>query len=408
MRRKNQTYTPAEEPAPRRSRNNWPLLIATLAMLGIAIYLMTKINEESPLKVPPVPFVTPAAETARLEQTINSPSEEVSSAPNMNLEEPAPLATAVVEEKGPREDALEVLLYEQLPGSLAERGIFNWVVDDTHFSDDRTQAMIMMAEKDPESEELLSNEPHIILALYDSSSNKWSLHFNNDPDFPNYLTQSFFANTELMDRYDPAIDKLPMPKAGTVYTGYRLPWRGGLTKRLTWSIGHTSCAGNSCYYAFDFADGTMFELLAAKGGYVYHYKDSCPNGASWCTNSITLEDRSTTPWTYQIYLHIAQNSIPDALRVKGTYVWQGMKIANVDNTGYSTGHHVHFMVVESNTLSCKNYCFGRSVDITFEDVSIFGGRPRRADELRGGQTYYTSGNTFREGPWSNFVPGIFR
>lgn len=85
---------------------------------------------------------------------------------------------------------------------------------------------------------------------------------------------------------------------------------------------------------------------------------------------------------------------------------QGMKIANVDDTGASTGHHVHFMVVEKETLSaCKYYCFGKAVDITFLDVSINwhagtqGGRPRLAEEAKWyggqGQKYYVSGNTFK-------------
>ena len=406
MKRKNATYTPELEPVARRKSSNWPLLVATLVMVGIGGFLLYKIDQESPLKVPPVPFVTPAAPAAHNLDPAANLSPVNNPAPVEGPAAPAPLPTAVVEEKGPGEGALEQLLYEQLPSALADRGIFSWLIDDTHFSDDRTQAMLMMAEKDAETGELLSSEPHIVLAIYDAGQGKWVLHFNTDEDFPNFFAGSFFAESELADRYDPSVEKLPMPKAGTVYSGYKLPWRGGLTKRLTWSIGHTSCAGGSCYYAFDFADGTMFELTAAKGGYVYHWRDTCPNGASWCTNSITLEDRSTTPWTYQIYLHIAKDSVPAALKVKGAYVWQGMKIANVDDTGYSTGHHVHFMVIEASTLSCKNYCFGRSVDIIFDDVSIFGGRPRRGDELRGGQTYYPSGNTFKAGPWGARLPII--
>jgi len=163
----------------------------------------------------------------------------------------------------------------------------------------------------------------------------------------------------------------------------------------------------------------MFELTAAKGGYVYHWRDTCNNGDSRCTNSITLEDRTTTPWTYQIYLHIAKNSIPENLKLRGVYVSQGMKIATVDDTGMSTGHHVHFMVVEQPTLiDCKNYCFGKSVDITFEDVEINwhagtqGGRPRLAAEASwyggSGRTYYESKNTFKDGPWIQILPLIMK
>ena len=104
----------------------------------------------------------------------------------------------------------------------------------------------------------------------------------------------------------------------------------------------------------------MFPIVAAKGGTVYFWKDTCANGDPSCTNSITLEDRSTTPWTYQIYNHIAQNSIPSELKAVGTPVMQGQYIANVDDTGYSSGHHLHFMVVTEDTLytSVNGYKWG--------------------------------------------------
>jgi murein DD-endopeptidase MepM/ murein hydrolase activator NlpD len=125
---------------------------------------------------------------------------------------------------------------------------------------------------------------------------------------------------------------------------------------------------------------------------------------STCTNSITLEDRSTETWTYQIYLHLAYNSIPIELKQVGVAVNQGQFIGNVDDTGYSTGHHVHFMVVAKDTLykTSSGYYFGRAEDITFRDVFINwdeatqGGRPRRTDEATTyggeGQNYYISGN----------------
>ena len=163
----------------------------------------------------------------------------------------------------------------------------------------------------------------------------------------------------------------------------------------------------------------MFEILAAKGGYVYHWRDTCANGNPNCTNSITLEDRSTSPWTYQIYMHIAQNSIPLALKTTGIFVAQGQKIANADDTGYSTGHHLHFMVVEKATLdACVNYCFGKAVDITFRDVGINwdagtqGGRPRLASEAAWyggtGRTYYASANTYNTGVYIIRFPRVWR
>jgi len=276
-----------------------------------------------------------------------------------------------------------------------------------------------MAEHDPETGETLAREPELVLAIWDEAAGSWNLHLTSDPEFNEFFMTTDFKDDEIADRFNIEADPKPGPTA-TVYGGYRLPWAAGLSKRLTWSVGHSSCTPTYyCTYAFDFADGTMFDLLAAKGGYVYHWRDTCNNGDSGCTNSITLQDRSTSPWTYQIYLHIAKNSIPANIKIRGVYVWQGMKIANVDDTGASTGHHVHFMVVEQSTLNtCRNYCFGKAVDITFKDVDINwhtptqGGRPRLAAEAGwyggSGRTNYVSGNTFRPGPWSRILPNIIR
>jgi len=150
--------------------------------------------------------------------------------------------------------------------------------------------------------------------------------------------------------------------------------------RLTGSIGHVytykSCP-SSCLYAFDFANGTMFDVVAAKAGTVkyavWKYENGDPNHA----NYIVLEDTSTTPTTYQVYLHLAHESIPVELRKVGAKVVQGQFIGKADDTGYSTGHHLHFHV----HTNPESY-WGKSVDIVFDDVSINGGRPRLCSEAK--------------------------
>lgn len=372
----NQTYTPQEEP-PRRKSQALKIWLPTLALLIIAVFLIFNSKEAASPKNPELPTPLPGVQ-----------------------------------------NALEMLLYTQLPQLVEEVGHSNWSLDEVQFNSNNTQALLWMAESDEDDDIVLAREPEIVLAIWDSTDEKWHLHQVSDEDFSVVFMASDFKDSEIATRFFPDAD----PKAGptsVVYGGYKLPWRSGLTKRLTWSVGHSSCNPKYyCTYAFDFADGTMFELLAAKGGLVYHWRDTCANGDSGCTNSITLEDRTTTPWTYQIYLHLAKNSIPSKLKVKGTPVLQGQKIGNVDDTGVSTGHHVHFMVVEKPTLNtCRNYCFGKAVDITFRDVKINyhtatrGGRPRLEAEAAWyggvGQRNYVSGNVYNPGIWRFFFPVHF-
>jgi hypothetical protein len=125
----------------------------------------------------------------------------------------------------------------------------------------------------------------------------------------------------------------------------------------------------------------MWDILAVKAGEVWLWKDdvpTCYEPSCWrdqpVGNYIVLRDRSTNPVTYQLYLHLKQDSIPDDIKVKGFGVAQGQFIGVVDNTGQSSGSHLHFQV--QVPLYGDNYYWGRSVDITFDDVSVNGGRPR--------------------------------
>ncbi len=280
----------------------------------------------------------------------------------------------------------------------------DYQVDHIQVQDDGGMAVIWLAALDPETGELLAREPELALAILDQDG-QWLVLLEDDPDFVDSFVNFQYAEKSQHGDLIPISEA--MPKSGQVFGGYYLPWAAGLEKRLTWSVGHTSCWPiYYCTHAFDFADGTMFPIVAAKGGTVFHWRDSCPNNTSTCTNSITLQDRSTNPWTYQIYLHIAQNSVPSALKQVGAAVLQGQFIANADNTGYSTGHHLHFMVVTENTRyfsTGMQSVWGVAEDITFRDVTINwhaptqGGRPRlpyEAESYGGqGQTRYVSGNT---------------
>lgn len=358
---KNQNRT-IKDKTPRKKPRAFKIWIPTLGLLLLALFLIFWENQSVSQKEPLIP--TPIAKSL---------------------------------------NPLEALLYSQLPELVSSAGHSGWVLDELEFNADNSQALLWMAESNLEDNEIVAREPDIVLALWHAESQSWQLHQPSDEDFAQIFLSSDFMDSEFAQRIFPDADPKAGP-SGPTYGGYKLPWRAGQTKRITWSVAHSSCTPQSyCTYAFDFADGTMFDVVAAKGGYVYHWKDSCANGNSKCTNSITLEDRTTTPWTYQIYLHLAQNSIPAELKQEGLYVRQGQFIAKADDTGVSTGHHLHFMVVEQNTLDkCSFYCFGKAVDVTFMDVKINwdpntqGGRPRLESEAwwygGQGQREYTSSN----------------
>jgi hypothetical protein len=297
-------------------------------------------------------------------------------------------------------------LTEAVQSALLEAGdrwlLYEYQVDHIQIQEDGVMAIVWLVASDPDSGELIGREPELALAKKESNG-QWKVLLTGDDKFNETFMEFQYAEKHVEG--DLVLESEAMPKSTRVFGGYYLPWAQNLEKRLTWSVGHTSCYPiYYCTHAFDFADGTMFPMVASKGGTVYHWKDTCSNGDPSCTNSITIQDRSTTPWTYQLYLHIAQNSVPSNLKKVGTPVMQGQFIANVDDTGYSTGHHVHFMVVTEDTkyLSVNGYVWGVAEDITFRDVDINwdvptqGGRPRlayEADTYGGvGRTYYISGN----------------
>jgi len=294
--------------------------------------------------------------------------------------------------------------------------IFQARIDHVAFSDDGKLALVWIAWIDPDSLAILPGELSLAIARLEKPDKKsapqkpplfrgWVLYFQADKEWTKLLSSlpDKMLGAELRQRYLAALQ--PEQKDGKVFRGYRLPWASGQAKYLTGSIGHVftykTCPAD-CLYAFDFADGTMFSVLAARGGTVKYAVWRYPNGFSEAANYLVLEDTTTSPTTYQLYLHLAQDSIPPELRVVGAKVQQGQYIGQADNTGPSSGHHLHFMVHTN-----KNFYWGASVDIVFDEVSVNGGRPRTCLEAHAFPGYgsqcmpgnlYTSGNSDRELP----------
>lgn len=251
------------------------------------------------------------------------------------------------------------------------------LVERVTYSNDHQLALLWLKLVDKKTGEVLPSEPGLAIARREMSADglQWTVTLQADAAWAGQLeaVPDDLLPLEARAAFEPEGGKL----AAQTFSGYKLPWAAGNAKRLTQSIGHKYIYGNcpSCLYAFDFADGTQFPLLAAKGGTVKYYNWNCPNNNHSCNNYVVLEDQSTSPTTYQLYLHMAYNTIPPALRSVGAVVQQGQYIGNVDNTGASTGSHLHFHV----HTTASSY-WGTAQDITFSDVDINGGRPRMCTE----------------------------
>ncbi|MFC2054073.1 choice-of-anchor J domain-containing protein [Chloroflexota bacterium] len=268
-----------------------------------------------------------------------------------------------------KEDTLVYLLFENQ-------------IDNIKLSQDGEWATAWLNPVDPESGHIIPTEPGLVVLKYDGKS--WQATLPSDPEWSSmviavpddvlpqdakeYWLERGIIPTEAATAYGP-------------YGGYYLPWVGGESLYLTQSVEHDAyTSSGNAHYAFDFAMGGypsgMFDIHAAKGGTVHRVVWSNSNGNSSYANFLVLEDTSTEPTTYQLYLHLAKDSIPPDLRVKGAYVVQGQFIGVADDTGVSSGNHLHFHV-HTNPDSY----WGRSADITFEDVDINGGRPRISGDL---------------------------
>ena len=289
--------------------------------------------------------------------------------------------------------------------------IYTPVVDHAELSADGRSALLWLAFEERATGRRVAAEPMLAVASRASLTQPWQISLPADADWAARLAAApaELISADLRANFLSAAAAAAPASAGPLaISGYKLPWAGGLSKLLEGSIGHVyvynSCANYwHCWYAYDFADGTMFPLLAVRGGESWVYYDGCANYNPNCSNYLVIRDTSTSPTTYQLYLHLAQGSIPAALKHQGAPIVQGQYIGNVDDTGYSTGHHLHFHVF---TYFTSNY-WGPSVDITFDDVPVNGGRPRTCYEAANWPDWGTecvAGDWYTSGNWGAFPP----
>ncbi len=256
-------------------------------------------------------------------------------------------------------------------------------IDNIQISKDGNWAIAWLTPIDPQTGEPVPAEPGLAILKHEDAG--WKVILPHNPEWMPVLLEvpEDLLPAELRAHWvDTGVYQIEATAGLGPYGGYYLPWAGGETLYLTQSVKHDAYTpSGTAHYAFDFARGgypsAMFNVHAAKGGTVYKAAWSYSNGNPNYSNLLVLEDTTTVPTTYQLYMHLAKDSIPPEFRIKGRYVGQGQFIGVADDTGVSTGNHLHFHVHTNPT----SY-WGRSVDITFEDVLINSGRPRYGGDLR--------------------------
>jgi hypothetical protein len=128
---------------------------------------------------------------------------------------------------------------------------------------------------------------------------------------------------------------------------YRLPWDSGTTMQLTQDCNDACCSDHvgTDAYAWDFANGTQFPIVAAREGTVTHVKVSSNTGcgSSSCANDANYLVVDHGDGTSSVYLHLKGGSLDPAVSC-GEFVRQGQHLATADSTGWSTGSHLHFQV----------------------------------------------------------------
>lgn len=323
--------------------------------------------------------------------------------------EPTPTPTEFIENPEKSLGEIEDAIFNELRG---RREGFVYSAFETRLarisiSADGKYASAWMILIDPSTGQTIPSEPG--LALLHLEFDSWKVALPGDPEWDEWLAQSpasllgeeeraFWQ--EINTRSAAAVPAEPL-------SGYLLPWEGGKTAYLSGSVSHDAYipSGNA-HYAFDFyvpgtSSSVMFDLYAARAGTVWRFRDSQVNHSEESPgNYLVVKDTTTTPTTYQLYLHLAQGSIPSELKTAGALVTQGQFIGIADDTGASTGNHVHFHV-HTNPDSY----WGRSVDITFDDVFINGGRPRVKNQFYNDEAYCTWPDDVCDTFQSDYVSG---
>ena len=157
---------------------------------------------------------------------------------------------------------------------------------------------------------------------------------------------------------------------------YRLPWKNGVQIGVGQGNNSAFSHTGSQAFAFDVSLGTGQIIRAIRGGTVEWLQESqttnfdsgqpigpgnqpFPNGSlqNWGNAVRIAHQDGTFAW----YFHIQTNGV---LVSQGQQVQRGQPIAEADNTGRSTGAHLHFQVQADNNN------WGQSIQIRFDTGNL--------------------------------------
>lgn len=269
--------------------------------------------------------------------------------------------------------------------------VTNLQVSDIQISQDQQWATAWVVYYDTQIEATIPSEPSF--AVVQRIGGNWQAVLASDPTWQKSLYQ---LPDDLLTQSEKDM-WLAMNQGSlesyTTQSGYLLPWHGGQLASLSRSVGHDADFTTS-HYGFDFympgtttctsggagidstgITGLNFNINAARAGTVWGWKDSVPNCDHSDVNFIVLRNVDN-PAIFQLYMHLAQGSIPPQLKSVGAPVGRGQFIAVADNTGASSGTHLHFQIELQPNWPAENPYWRTALDVTFDDVGVNGGRPR--------------------------------
>jgi len=128
---------------------------------------------------------------------------------------------------------------------------------------------------------------------------------------------------------------------------YKLPWHAGTSMSLTQDCNDSCCSDHvgTDAYAWDFADGGAFAVVAPRGGTVTHVKINSTSGCGSisCENQANFLVIDHGDGTQSTFLHLQGFTLDPSVSC-GAVVAQGQHLATAGTTGWSSGTHLHYQV----------------------------------------------------------------